>query len=294
MNASYNLALSKSVRQEGSLSRIIIDHPAANAVIFTHGAHLAEWQPAGHKPVLFMSPNSQFAPMKPIRGGVPVCLPWFGPNAANPALPAHGFARLLEWAVAGVSESAEGVEVHLRLSAQQAPSDMQVGDFTADLRFSVGRELRMALTIKNTGASPLTFEEALHTYYAVSDVRNIAVAGLQGVEYISKTEGGIRKTDDQPAIRFTAETDRAYLNTDATCTIDDPGLKRKIVVAKTNSRSTVVWNPFPRRATELTDIGPDNWPGFVCVETANVLDNKITLPAGQSHEMAAQVRVENN
>lgn len=294
MNPSYTLALSNSVRQTGSLSRIVVDHPAAKAVIFPHGAHLAEWQPAGHKPVLYMSPNSQFAPMKPIRGGVPVCLPWFGPNAAKPETPPHGFARLLEWSVTGVTESDSGVEVHLQLNSNQAPEAMRVGDFIADLRFSIGKELRMTLTMKNTGSSPLTFEEALHTYYVVSDVRNISVSGLQGVEYISKSEGGVRKTDDQPAIKFTGETDRGYLNTESTCTIDDPGLKRKIIVAKTNSKTTVVWNPFVKRATELTDIGADNWTGFVCVETANVMENKITLPAGQTHEMAAHVRVEGN
>jgi D-hexose-6-phosphate mutarotase len=223
---------------------------------------------------------------------VPVCLPWFGPNAAKPELPAHGFARLLDWSVTGVTESSDGVEVHLQLNSNQAPKEMRVGEFIADLRFSIGRDLRMTLTMRNTGSSPLTFEEAMHTYYTVSDVRNISVSGLQGVEYISKAEGGVRKKDEQPAIKFTGETDRGYLNTESTCTIDDPGLKRKIIVAKSNSKTTVVWNPFPRRAAELTDIGADNWPGFVCVETANVMENKITLPAGESHEMAAHVRVE--
>jgi glucose-6-phosphate 1-epimerase len=147
----------------------------------------------------------------------------------------------------------------------------------------------MTLLVRNTGSSPLSFEAALHTYFAVSDIRNVSVSGLQGTPYLDKVDAMRRKTDNEPAVRFTDQVDRTYLDTKAACTIDDTGWGRKIVVAKTGSRTTVVWNPAQKRATELTDIGPDAWAGFVCVETANVGQNQVTLPAGQTHEMRARV-----
>ena len=283
--------MSSSIVEHGPLRKLVIDHPAAKAELFLHGAHLTSWTPAGQKPVIYLSPKSNFAANKPIRGGVPVCFPWFAANPADANLPMHGYARLVDWKLATVTETPDKVDVHFQLSSQQAPAGMPKADFVADLRFSIGRELTMKLTVQNTGKTPFVFEEALHSYYVVSDVRNVTVAGLQGVSYISRAEGGQLKTDTAPAVQFTGETDRGYLNTESTCTIDDPGFGRKIVIAKSGSRSTVVWNPFPKRATELADIGVENWTGFVCVETVNFGDNKVTLPAGQTHEMAAHVTI---
>jgi glucose-6-phosphate 1-epimerase len=283
--------MSSHIVEHGELRKLVINHPAAKAELFLHGAHLTSWTPTGQKPVIYLSPKSQFTANKPIRGGVPVCFPWFAANPADVTLPMHGYARLVEWKLADVSETPEQANVHFQLTSHHAPAGMPKADFVADLRFSIGRELTMKLTVHNTGTTPFSFEEALHTYYAVSDVRNVNVAGLQGASYLSRAEGNQLKTDSAPAIQFAGETDRAYFNTESTCTIDDPGFGRKIVVEKSGSRSTVVWNPFPKRATELTDIGAENWPGFVCVETANVMDNRITLPAGQTHEMTAHVKV---
>jgi glucose-6-phosphate 1-epimerase len=284
--------MSSKIVEHGELRKLVIDHPAAKAELFLHGAHLTSWIPAGQQPVIFLSPKSSFAANKPIRGGVPVCFPWFGANPADVTLPMHGYARLVEWKLADVTETPEQANVHFQFTSHHAPPGMPKADFVADLRFSIGRELTMKLTVHNTGNAPFTFEEALHTYYAVSDIRNVTVAGLQGASYISRAEGGQLKTDTAPAIQFTGETDRGYVNTESTCTIDDTGLGRKIVVEKSGSRSTVVWNPFPNRATELADIGVENWPGFVCVETVNFGENKITLPAGQTQEMTAHIKVQ--
>jgi D-hexose-6-phosphate mutarotase len=164
-------------------------------------------------------------------------------------------------------------------------------DFVLDLRFHLTDHLEMKLTVTNTGESPLRCEAALHTYYIVSDVRQIAVEGLRGAEYLDKPDGNRRKTEHESAIRFTGETDRIYLNTESTCVIDDPGLDRRIIVEKVGSKSTVVWNPFPARAGALGDLGADHWAGFVCIETANVNENALSLDSGRSHEMTARVRV---
>lgn len=283
--------MSSTKTEHGDLKKITITHPAATAEVFTYGAHLSGWTPAGQKPVIFLSPNSAFTPGKPIRGGVPVCFPWFGAKADDPAAPMHGFARISEWELGGVTETPTAAVVKFVLKSDDATRKLWPHEFVAELTYTIGRELEMKLVVRNTGTAPLTFEAALHTYYAVSDVRNVTVSGLQGVEYISRTDGGQRKADAEPEVRFGGEVDRAYLGTEGTCVIDDPGLGRKITVAKTGSRTTVVWNPALKRATELSDIGPHAWPGFVCVETANAMENRVTIAAGQSQEMTAKVSV---
>lgn len=291
MQRSYSIPIIPHVTQQGALPRLVIDHPLTKGEIFLQGAHLTHWQPAGQAPVLYASPKTLFATAKPIRGGVPVCFPWFGPHPAEPNLPSHGFARLMSWDVVGVSETPVGPQVHLQLGSDDTTHEFWRADFIADLRFTLGRELEMKLSVSNTGEEPISFEAALHTYFVVSDVRSIGIAGLKGAEYLDKMDGMKRKTESDEAIRFVAETDRVYVNTDATCTIDDPGMDRAIEIAKSGSKSTVVWNPFPKRAGELADLGEENWSGFVCVETANAGENAITLPAGRTHEMTAHVKV---
>ena len=271
----------------GGLEKIVIDHPAATGEFFLQGAHLTAWQPRGQKPVLFMSPLSKYAPGVALRGGVPVCLPWFGPKAGAPAAPAHGFARTRDWQLVDQQKTADAAVVTLRFAHPGDSAWPQA--FSADLVFTLGASLEMRLTVRNDSPRPMTFEAALHTYYAVGDARAVTVAGLSGTQYLDKPDNQKRKTETSPAIAFTAETDRVYQNTDATCTINDPGLGRQIVVAKTGSKSTVVWNPFPERAGQLKDLGEANWPGFVCVETANVGENAVTLPAGESHTMTVHV-----
>ena len=138
-------------------------------------------------------------------------------------------------------------------------------------------------------AEPLVFEEALHTYYAVADARRVSVAGLTGATYADKTRDFQRFTDAASPFSFAGPTDRVYTGTGATCTIDDPGLGRRIVVEKDASATTVVWNPWAGHKP-MPDLGADEWPRFVCVETANAADDAVTLAAGTEHTMRASIR----
>ena len=291
MDRPYSKLLTDHASLSGALPRISVCHPAAQGEIFLHGAHLTQWQPAGHEPVLFVSSNSAFDPNSAIRGGVPICFPWFGPHATDKSLPSHGFARITQWDLVNIQHTSDAVNVHLQLVSTPKTHELWGSDFVANFHVSFGASLTMRLDVSNTGSSPLTFEEALHTYYRVSDVRNITVGGLKGAEYISKAEGGLRKTQTDELVRFDRETDRLYLHTAATCVIDDPGMKRRITVEECGSLSTVVWNPFEKRGSELKDIGPGNWEPYVCVETANCGENAVTLPPGRTHEMVATVQV---
>ncbi len=293
MQKTFTQPLSPTMAMHGSLPRFVIDHPRGKGEIFVSGAHVTEWQPAGHEPVLFLSPKSLFAPGTAIRGGVPICFPWFGPHSSgNADMPAHGFARTLPWVPMNHSSDEQGVRVHMQLASQPPQGERSGNEFVVDYHVLFGDVLEMKMIVTNTGQNPFDFESALHTYFRVSDVRNITIAGLKDTQYVSKSEGMVRKTQAEELIRLEGETDRVYLNTASTCTIDDPGMSRRIVVEKLGSQSTVIWSPFERRAGELKDLGSENWTGFVCIETANVAENLIKLAPGAKHELAQLVRVE--
>ena len=159
-------------------------------------------------------------------------------------------------------------------------------------RITVAQSLTMELEIENIGSQPIRCEEALHTYFSVSDIRQVAVAGLEGTEYLDKGDGMRRKTQNFEPIRFTQETDRTYLNTAAECIISDPGLNRRIRIAKSGSDGTVVWNPWIAKAAAMPDFGDDEWPAMVCVESGNMADNALEIAGGSRHTTTTVVRVE--
>ena len=277
----------------GGLVCLRVATPLANAELFLHGAHVTRFHPAGESPVLFLSAESNFAPGKPIRGGVPVIFPWFGGRAGHPEAPAHGFARTLPWQIETLSSTDwHTVSVVLRLDANETTRALWPHDFVLRHRVNIGRQLEMALEVENTSSAPFQFEEALHTYLAVSDVGAIAVTGLADTAYLDKVDGAQRKQQDPAPIRIVGETDRVYLDTRAACRLDDPGLARRITVSKTGSGTTVLWNPWIAKAKAMADFGDDEWPGMVCIETANAADNAINLAPGATHRMTAIIAVE--
>jgi glucose-6-phosphate 1-epimerase len=266
------------------LERLRITTPAAEAVVYFQGAHVTHYQSRGQAPVLFMSARSRFAAGQPIRGGVPVIFPWFGPHPFDPNAPAHGFARTTAWSLGDVRRSGEAVTITLVMGSAKS---------SVRLRYAVtiGAALDLALTVQNQDARALQFQEALHTYLAVSDVGRVSIKGLSGRDYVDKVDGMKRKTQ-RGALRITGETDRVYLDTSDTVTVDDPGMNRRILVSKEGSSSTVVWNPWVEKAVKMPDFGDDEWTRMLCVETANVADNAVTLAPGATHVMRAMVRVE--
>jgi glucose-6-phosphate 1-epimerase len=263
------------------------------AELYLHGAHLCRWQPRHQShPVLWMSESSRFEAGAPIRGGVPICFPWFGTRAGDPSAPVHGIARISAWTLDGAGLEGDG-SVVVRLSLDcgalevpHAPHDLHLA-----YELHLGRELSMALTVTNRGGVPCTFEEAVHTYFSVGDVRQVSVAGLEGATYVDKVDGGTRKTQPDEPVTIGAETDRLYLDTGTAVTLADRVLGRSIRLEKTGSRSTVVWNPWVAKSRAMPDFGDDEWPGMLCIETANAADNAVTLPPHASHTMTAAIRV---
>ncbi|MEX0652675.1 MAG: D-hexose-6-phosphate mutarotase [Phycisphaeraceae bacterium] len=267
----------------------IITADDATAVLYLHGAHLTEYQPTGRKPVLFTSRQTQLKPGKPIRGGIPICFPWFGPKQGDPAAPMHGLARTQSWNLDAVHKL-DDQRVQLTLTCSIDP-------FHVTYTVTVGTQLELHLRVHNTtpantSASAARFEQALHTYFAVSQIRSVALAGLAGLTYLDKTQAFNRVTQGPEPVRFEGETDRVYINHPGDCTLADPAWARQIVIEKANANSTIVWNPWTDKASQMPDLGDDEWPDFVCIESGNVADNAVELAPGEAHEMSTTIRVE--
>lgn len=278
---------------QGGLKRVLVNTPLADAEIYLHGAHVTHFQPRGQKPVLFVSGKSWFEAGKPIRGGVPICFPWFGPRQDGQPGPVHGFARVQEWEFTSAEQESDGaVEIGFRFVSNASTREQWDGEFEANYRVSVGTALGMELRVRNTSNQPMRIEEALHTYLAVSDVRQVSIEGLAGTGYSDRVGTPHEETEGTVPIRITAETDRIYRNTRSTCIVHDPGWQRRLIVEKTGSENTVVWNPWIAKAKAMPDFGDDEWPAMLCIETCNVREHAVTIAPGQSHTMAAVIRPE--
>ena len=265
----------------------------AKSTISLQGAHVMTFEPAGEKPVIWLSPAAKLARGKSIRGGVPICWPWFGAHATDSTFPAHGFARTVLWQVVAseaLSDGSTRITFELPqdlISAAQWPHACRVRNIV-----TVGKEMTVELVTENTGQSMFEIGEALHTYFAISDVDKIRITGLDGCTYLDKVDDWQRKTQ-AGAVTIATEVDRVYMDTDADCVIDDSGYGRAIRIAKRGSRSTVVWNPWIEKAAKMGDFGSDTgYRGMVCVESANAADNLVKVAAGATHSLHVTYSVE--
>ena len=269
-----------------------IDNLHAKADICLQGANLMHWTPHGQPAVIWMSPAATLAPGKSIRGGVPVCWPWFGPHATRTDVPGHGFARTSMWEVIGTKALEDnGTWIALRLVQTDATRAQWPHPSEAVLQIVVGKTLDMDLGTLNTGTEPITISDALHTYFAISDIKEILVHGLEGTTYLDKVGAGGEKKQVGP-IAFEQEVDRVYLDTSSDCVIEDPAWQRRIRIAKLGSHSTVVWNPLVEKALKLGDLGENGYRKMVCVESTNAADDVVTIAPKKEHHLWVRYSVE--
>ncbi len=255
---------------EGGLRKVVVETTASLAEIYLHGAHVTRFGKKGEAPLLFMSGASDYLPDKPIRGGVPLIFPWFGPREG---LPVHGYARTVEWDLRETSLLPDG-SVSLLFELPR------LGDFKVEYLVTVGAELTLELSVLNIGSRDSDFETCLHTYFQVSDINAISITGLSKCEFINKLNNA-DMVESAPEIRITSEMERVYYDTTSTVEIHDPGYGRKILISKTGSNSTVVWNPWIDKSIRMPDFGDEEYLGMVCVESGNVGTNNVILPAGE-------------
>jgi len=234
----------------GGLQKVSIACPGAAGEMYLHGAHVTSWKPAGREEALFLSSKSRWENGRAIRGGIPICFPWFGDKADDPKTPAHGFARTKAWQLESIAQAGDGVTVSMFTESDEDTKRWWPHEFRIVHRVTFAPELRLELEVTNTGKSSLRFEEALHSYHRVGDVLKTRLAGLDSIQYIDKTDANRKKTQ-QGDIAIVSETDRVYLNTSGAVELEDPVLRRRTRVAKENSRTTVVWNPWVQKSHTL-------------------------------------------
>jgi len=297
LNENFGLDGVLRFEEHGELTRARVALPACEATIYLQGAHLTEWRPAGAAPVLFLSERSAFTPGKAIRGGIPICFPWFGGRGDGGPGPSHGFARISAWEVAFAALMPDaGNGDRLQLTLVLGPNDLSrslgFDSFRVAYEVMLGRTLTLRLTVATLGAAPLRFEEALHSYFAVGDVRQTPIGGLEGAEYLDKRDGGKAKRAPDAPLQLTAFSDRVFPGNDHPIAIEDQAQERVISIEKQNSATTVVWNPWPEGSASLADLAPNEWPHFLCVEAANAGTDTIVLEPGATHTMSVTIAAE--
>jgi len=281
------------VAGQGGLAMVRVTAPTASAEIYLHGAQVTSWCPVGRDEVLFLSAESRWEDGKAIRGGIPICFPWFRGKADDAKAPAHGVVRTKEWELVSIAQVGDDVVVTLATESDDASRRWWPHEFRSVHRITVGAHLRLELTVTNTGSTALRFEEALHTYHRVGDAARIRVTGLDGTAYLDNMDGNREKMQHGDVV-MTGPVDNAYLNTRAALEVIDPVLGRRIRTEKKNSITTVAWNPWETGAKALADLGDEEWRQMACVEASNIIGAAVELAPGEEHGMTAVISVTSN
>ena len=282
----------RSVRRErrGDLDVWVVDHPRAQATLTSQGAQLLDYTPTGERPVVWLSEEVAYQSGQSLRGGVPICAPWFGALERNPdgvrasfvgaSAPAHGLVRGVPWLLDEVSEDESGVCISFRLPGEHSALAGWRERMSYRVTYRIGAELEMRLAL-TAEAEAAHVSLALHTYLAASDVADVEVLGLEGTRYLDTLDGWRGCVDDEP-VQLRGEVDRVYLGVERPTVVRDRGWGREIEVRHANARSVILWNPHVEKTKRLSQMAPDAWRRMLCIETATVLDDARRVEAGET------------
>lgn len=277
---------------KGGLPFVKVSNEYASATISVYAGQVLSYQPVTQEQdLLFLSDSAYYQNGKAIKGGVPVCWPWFGPDPEGKGRPGHGFVRNRMWSVlaTGMTEKGE-TQVTLGLENTEETLAIWPHSFQLSLQITVGNTLHLALVTENTGASAFSITQALHTYFLVGDIDQTQVLGLDGYAFLDKTDGGTEK-EQAGDILIDEEVDRVYMNVGNEFTIADDKFARKIQITTEGSKTAVVWNPWAEIAEKMSDLGDVDYQSMLCVETANAADDVIEIAAGMSHRLVAEYSI---
>ena len=274
-------------------------HGQAQLLVAKQGAQVLSYQVGDEPPIIWLNEKAQFKHGHPIRAGIPVCWPWFGNFARNPdsvqamrdsdeSATAHGLVRTLEWELLEVDDAGEALHIELGLPHLEGGLPGWPHDVALTLSLRLDTHLHISLTSHNRGPTPVSLSQALHSYFAVSDVRNVHVEGVAGLTFID-TLNDWKRVQQVEGLTFNGETDRIYLEPPQALSIVDSDWKRSIQLTSQGSRSAVIWNPWIDKAATLDDMASDGWQRMLCIETANVMDDVITLEPGASHSLRVSI-----
>lgn len=293
LNKTFGLKERLSFRRaEFDLIVADLDSGQATARFALHGGQPLAFKPKGQQPVLWMSAQSSYGDGEAIRGGIPICWPWFGAHPSNPELPSHGFARTMNWSVEKTEAIPNGgLELTLILRDSAETREIWSHSFALRMRARLTSQLEIFLEAENRDSEPISCGAALHSYFNIHNIQSIAVRGLENRRYIDTLDGDAIKRQTGE-IKIDSEVDRIYLETQDICRIEDEGLERTIQISKEGSQTTVVWNPWIDKSASMSNFGADEYREMVCVETVNTLDDTITIPPGGRHLVKATISVE--
>lgn len=276
----------------GGFPLIAITNAQATATISPYGGQVLKFQPAGATAdVLFLSDRAYYQAGKAIKGGIPICWPWFGPDPEGKGRASHGFVRDRAWQVIATQALSDGrTQATLGLTDTEATRAIWPQAFNLQIIVTVGTQLHIELVTKNTGNTAFSITQALHTYFTVGDIQQTNVTGLSGSEYLDKVDGGQQKAQ-VGAVTIAQEVDRVYLNVPSALTINDANLNRKIQIDATGSKTAIVWNPWSEICAKMADLDDQAYQGFICVETANAANEIIEIAAGSEYRLGATIGV---
>jgi len=282
--------VAKVCEGNGAMPRVRITSSLCEGEVYLHGAQVTSWKPVNVDEVLFLSTKSRWQEGLAIRGGIPICFPWFRGKVNDPHAPAHGFVRTKAWQLASIVTTGSRVAVSMFTESDETTQRWWPGEFRLVLRATFGSELTLELVCTNTGTTPLSFEEALHTYNRVADIQNVRLHGLDAIRFLDNTDSNREKVQHGD-MAIVSQTDNAYVDTQGPVDLVDPDMRRRIQLKKMNSLTTVVWNPWREGAGALHDLGDGEWTKFACVEASNILGAAVKLAPGQEHRMTAVIGV---
>lgn len=296
LNNEFSLAAAGNnlhlIKGKGGLPVVIIQNKHASALISLQGAHILSWIPKNEKDVIWLSDDATFAKGKSVRGGIPICWPWFGAHETNDTYPAHGFARTTDWKIVSTEALSDGAtRICFTTMATPETESMWPAETTVQYQVTVGNKLELELITHNNGKAPITIGQALHTYFNVGDINQTLLHGLDGSDYLDKPDNFSCKVQYGP-VTIEEEVDRIYLDTTGDCVISDKSLNRNIVIIKCGSRSTVVWNPWKEVAEKMADLGIDGYKKMLCVESCNAATDVVTIEPGKAHQLWVQYEVQ--
>lgn len=272
-----------------------IDNPLATGKLALQGAHIMAWQPKFlQNPVLWLSSNARFVKGRSIRGGVPICWPWFGAHPTDSTFCPHGFARVIPWRVIDIDATHTGATRIILSMQETAEAKRQLSyPYELTLTITIGRRLKIELATTNHADHPFVIGEAFHTYFNVSDIENIKITGMQDCVYADKILKYERNVEHKDLTFDGGEYDRVYINHSRDCAIHDAGFNRIVHISKSGSDTTVVWNPGGEKAAQMGDMGVgDEWRKTICVETTNALDNMVVINPNRTHVLSVEYSVE--
>ncbi|MGL0930713.1 D-hexose-6-phosphate mutarotase [Vibrio vulnificus] len=271
-----------TIVEKDNVKIVRVIHEKATAGISLFGGHVVSYQPAGQADVIWMSDKAVFDGKTALRGGIPVCWPWFGRIAA----PAHGFARTSEWELVEHRENDNGVIVELALFPTEERHNLWPHMFDVCLIVEIGDELKVSLNILNIDDEAFTFSGALHTYLNVGDIEQTQTMGM-GSEYIDSLKEG-ELCHGGEVLQLTDTIDRVYTQPEKEIVVKDPVIERTLCIENKGHNSAVLWNPWAQGAAGMADMSDDGYKTMLCVEStlhADSITQGKTLNPGESHQL---------